>query len=119
MVYLWCFCVIMGWETALYHFGTGHGECNVHLGRYLCKNTEETSNHLLFLYDFRVHYSNNMSEEDLRICKNRNKMGGGFRNASGCKMYCRIMSFIETVKHLGLNIYQSIMTLMDGKPVIY
>lgn len=31
-------------ETALYHFGTGHGECNVHLGRYLCKNTEETSN---------------------------------------------------------------------------
>lgn len=31
-------------ETALCHFGTGHGECNVHLGRYLCKNTEETSN---------------------------------------------------------------------------
>lgn len=31
-------------ETALYHFGTGHGECNVHLGRYLQKNTEETSN---------------------------------------------------------------------------
>lgn len=31
-------------ETALCHFGTEHGECNVHLGRYLCKNTEETSN---------------------------------------------------------------------------
>lgn len=31
-------------ETALYHFGTGHGECNVHLGRYLRKNTDETSN---------------------------------------------------------------------------
>lgn len=31
-------------ETALYHFGTGHGECNVHLGRYLRKNTQETSN---------------------------------------------------------------------------
>ena len=31
-------------ETALYHFGTGHGECNVHLLRYLRKNTEETGN---------------------------------------------------------------------------
>ncbi len=182
-------------ETALYHFGTGHGECNVHLGRYLCKNTEETSNqwshnmemflkgldhgrnelkrkgitafkaeqlerfshrydeliaagyeanqdtkgrlakkeekkllnrlvkyktnHLLFLYDFRVHYSNNMSEKDLRICKNRDKMAGGFRSTSGREMYCWIMSFIETVKRRGLNIYQSIMALMEDKPVIY
>ena len=181
-------------ETALYHFGTGHGECNVHLARYLCKNTEETSNrwshdmemflkgldharnerkrsgqpafrpeqlerfslrydeliaegykankatrgrlarreekallnrlvkykanHLLFLYDFRVHYSNNMSEKDLRICKNRDKMSGGFRNASGREMYCRIISFIETVKRRSLNIYQSIMGLMKGRPVI-
>ena len=31
-------------ETALYHFGTRHGECNVHLERYLLKNTEETGN---------------------------------------------------------------------------
>lgn len=29
-------------ETALYHFGTDHAECNVHLLRYLHKNTEET-----------------------------------------------------------------------------
>ena len=181
-------------ETALYHFGTGHGECNVHLGRYLCKNTEETSNrwshdmemflkglnharnelerhggaafspeqlerfslrydeliaqgyeankgtrgrlakkeektllnrlvkykgnHLLFLSDFRVHYSNNMSEKDLRICKNRDKMAGGFRNASGREMYCRIISFIETIKRRGLNIYRSIIALMAGEPVI-
>ena len=178
-------------ETALYHFGTGHGECNVHLGRYLRKNTEETANrwshdmemflkgldharnevkhhggeafcpeqmeryslrydeliaqgyeankstrgrlakkeekkllnrlvkykanHLLFLYDFRVHYSNNMSEKDLRICKNREKMAGGFRKASGREMYCRIISFIETVKRRGLNIYHSIMALMAGE----
>lgn len=31
-------------ETALYHFGTDHAECNVHLIRYLKKNTEETGN---------------------------------------------------------------------------
>lgn len=31
-------------ETALYHFGTDHVECNVHIIRYLRKNTEETGN---------------------------------------------------------------------------
>lgn len=31
-------------ETALYHFGTEHAECNVHIIRYLRKNTEETGN---------------------------------------------------------------------------
>lgn len=181
-------------ETALYHFGTGHGECNVHLGRYLLKNNEETGNvwshnlgsfldgmnharnerqqkgyesftpgqlerysqrydeiiargleqnkqtngriakkeekallnrlkkykenHLLFLYDFRIHFSNNMSEKDLRICKNRQKMAGGFRTAAGREMYCEIISCIETVKRRGLNIFQSIITLMNGTSVI-
>lgn len=31
-------------ETAMYHFGTEHAECNVHIIRYLRKNTEETGN---------------------------------------------------------------------------
>lgn len=29
-------------ETALYHFGLEHAECNAHIKRYLRKNTEET-----------------------------------------------------------------------------
>lgn len=181
-------------ETALYHFGTRHGECNVHLERYLLKNTEETGNtwshklscflegmnqarkkrilqenecfrpeelerycrryeellskgmeenkhtrgriakreekallkrlkkyrnhHLLFLYDFCVPYSNNRSEKDLRICKNRQKMAGGFRTEAGREMYCEIMSLIETIKRRGLNIFQGIIALMNGAPAI-
>lgn len=181
-------------ETALYHFGTRHGECNVHLERYLLKNTEETGNtwshklrcflegmnqarkkrillgdscftrpelerycmryeelllkgieenkhtkgriakkeekallkrlkkyqknHLLFLYDFRIPYSNNRSEKDLRICKNRQKMAGGFRTAAGRQMYCEIMSLIETIKRRGLNIFQGIIALMNSAPAI-
>lgn len=31
-------------EAALYHFGADHAECNVHLLRYLRKNTEESGN---------------------------------------------------------------------------
>lgn len=181
-------------ETSMYHFGTGHGECNVHLERYLRKNTEETGNswsqklgsflcgmnharkerqkeggtsfrkrelerysqryneliamgreqngktkgrnakkeektllnrlekykgnHLLFLHDFEVHYSNNMSEKDLRMCKNRQKMAGGFRTAEGREMYCRIMSVIGTIKRRGFNVYRSIADILTGTPVI-
>lgn len=31
-------------ETALYHYGIDHTECNVHILRYLRKNTEDTGN---------------------------------------------------------------------------
>lgn len=31
-------------ETAMYHFGTEHAECNIHIIRYLRKNSEETKN---------------------------------------------------------------------------
>lgn len=181
-------------ESGVYHFGTGHAECNVHLSRYLLKNTEETGNswshdltmylnslnhyrktrmeegavcfteeqlkkysdrydeilqkgwaehkqtkgrytrkeekkllnrlkkykenHLLFLYNYKVPFSNNMSERDLRKCKNRQKMSGGFRKIDGMKMYCTIMGYIETVKRRGLNTYQSIAALFGGRSVI-
>ena len=181
-------------ETAAYHFGTRHGECNVHLQRYLLKNTEETGNawshdmgmfldgmnharnerlrkgcrsftegqlesyegrydaviaagreqnkktkgriakkeekvllnrlekykenHLLFLHDFAVPYSNNMSEKDLRMCKNRQKMAGGFRTEKGRQMYCDIMSFVETIKRKKQNVFQSIAALINGTLVI-
>lgn len=181
-------------ETALYHFGSGHGECNVHVCRYLRKNTEETGNrwsrdlasfltgmeharkkrrsegesrfspeelhryearydaiveqgeaqwektkgkyaakeekkllrrlrkyrenHLLFLHDYDVPFSDNMSERDLRKCKNRQKMSGGFRSMEGMEMYCSILSLVETLKRRKENVYRGIVALFEGKPVL-
>lgn len=56
-------------------------------------------NHLLFLHDFSVPFDDNISERDLRKAKNRQKMAGGFRKASGHEMYCSIMTIIETLKN--------------------
>ena len=182
-------------ETALYHFGTGHGECNVHILRYLKKNTEDTGhswsgemvsllcsanrerNHqiaqglgafpakeraafeeryqelirkgrkqnvetkhryakkeeqtllnrmekyrqnlLLFLNDFGVPFDNNMSERDLRKAKNRQKMEGGFRKASGNEMYCSILSIIETLKRREMAMLENIKYLFMGTPAIF
>ena len=49
-------------ETAVYHFGGAHGECNVHLVRYLRKNTEETGNrwsHSLCSFPYRMNEARN------------------------------------------------------------
>ena len=66
---------------------------NVIYGGFRWATKEETSllnrlkkykrNHLLFLHDFNVPFDNNMSERDLRKCKNRQKMSGGFRTEAG------------------------------------
>ena len=166
-------------ETALYHFGTGHAECNAHILRYLLKNDEEAgnqwsiemaellrtmndlkkelsasgidafckelydafsseydgildeateqnkmtkseiakkeekslinrlkqykSNHLLFATRYDVPFTNNMSERDLRKCKNRQKVSGGFRKDLGKSVYCTLLSVIETCKRRGIS----------------
>lgn len=59
-----------------------------------------------------------MSEKDLRICKNREKMTGEFRNGDGRQMYCDIISFVETVKRKKKNIFESIKALINGTSVI-
>lgn len=182
-------------ETALYHFGTDHAECNVHIIRYLRKNSEEAQNkwsedmikllsnmnkdrkeliskgsssmpaecikeyeekyfsilkqgdkenkgtthkyakmeeaalirrmrkyshnHLLFLHDFSIPFNNNISERDLRKAKNRQKMAGGFRKEGGHKMYCSIMTIVETLKKRNMGLIENIRKLFIGTPAIF
>ena len=75
-------------------------------------------NHLLFIHDNRVRFDNNMSERDLRKCKNRQKMAGGFRKTSGQEMYCKIISVIETAKRKGEKIFDKIKQILQGKSVV-
>ena len=182
-------------ETTLYHFGLRHGECNVHLLRYLLKNTEDCStkwsgemtellyemkrrregliaegktqfseeelrefyekydgiiakgivenettqpkwakkeekallnrlekykeNHLLFLRDFDVGFSNNMSERDLRKCKNRQKLTGGFRNHEGLTMFADLLSIVETAKRRKMCVFHTLLAVLNsGAPAI-
>lgn len=75
-------------------------------------------NHLLFLYDFDVPFTNNMSEQDLRKIKNKQKISGGFRKPSGQKIYCDIMSVIETMRRRDINVFNGIKGILAGKAVI-
>ena len=65
-------------------------------------------NHLLLLHRFNVPFDNNMSEHDLRKCKNRQKLSGGFGIAQGRNMACLIICFVEICKRRSLNVFLSI-----------
>ena len=58
-------------------------------------------------------FTNNMSERDLRKCKLRQKMTGGFRTDAGMMIYCRIMSVIETAKRKGEELLEHIKTIFQ------
>ena len=72
-----------------------------HLEKYM-------GNHLLFMECFKVPFDNNISEKDLRKVKNWQKMAGGFRKESGKKMYCLILSIVETLKRRNRNLMEDI-----------
>ena len=76
-------------------------------------------NHLLFLHDFTVPFENNLSERDLRKCKNRQKMSGGFRKPGGMEMYCSILSIVETCKGKEIQVLDTIKKIFEGTPAIF
>ena len=69
------------------------------------------ADHLRFATDFCVEFTNNISESDLRFIKNRAKLSGGFRQKSGRKMCCRLMSIIRTCKKRGMNVIDALIKI--------
>ena len=74
-------------------------------------------NHLLFLHRTDVDFTNNLSERDLRKCKNRQKISGGFRNQTGKSCYCVILSITETAKRKAVPFIRAVRDIMVGKRI--
>jgi len=69
-----------------------------------------------FYHDFRVPFTNNQAERDLRMTKTKRKVAGTFRAEDGLTAYLDIISFIATgIKH-GLSVMDSIMAAIHGNP---
>jgi len=72
---------------------------------------------LRFMYDSDVPFDNNLSERDIRMIKVQQKISGLFRTMCGAEQFCRIRSFISTVKKQGLNVIDSIYQIMCGNQI--
>lgn len=67
--------------------------------------------HLRFATNFKVEFTNNTSEKDLRFIKGRTKVSGGFRQTSGRKMCCDIMSVIRSCKKRGIPVFAALVQI--------
>jgi hypothetical protein len=71
------------------------------------------SNHLLFLYDRRVPYSNSLAERLLRIYKRKEHQVMTFRSFGGLEYLCHALGAIASLREQGMNLYESVATIFD------
>jgi transposase len=68
-------------------------------GLRLSKRMRERKGEILaFIHDFRVPFTNNQAERDLRMAKLHQKISGTFRSDHGPKHFARIRGYISTAR---------------------
>jgi len=76
------------------------------------RNHEEAV--LLFAKNPHVSFTNNRAERDLRMDKVKQKVSGCFRSELLANVYCRVSSYLQTMKYLGYNPLVAIQMALKG-----
>ena len=72
---------------------------------------------LLFVTNKQVPFDNNLAERDLRMVKLKQKISGCFRTNNGAQLFCRIRSYISTVRKQGHSVIQAINLALNQNPI--
>jgi transposase len=73
---------------------------------------------LLFMRAFKVPFDNNQAERDLSMLKVKQKISGCFRTEQGAEEFCRMRSYILTMKKQGLDIMEAIRSVYAGATIM-
>jgi transposase len=83
--------------------------------RMIKRMTKYEQETLLFMYDFDVPFTNNLTERDMRMPKVKQKISGGFRSEDGANAFARIRGYISTVKKRGKSIFEGLTAVFTGE----
>ena len=84
-------------------------------GRNLALRCQKHSLEMLsFLEDPQVPFDNNPAEQNIRMVCIKRKVSGGFRTVKGGEIFCRIRSYIATLRKQGLSVWGGLVSLFQG-----
>ena len=67
----------------------------------LLRLDEREDEALRFAHDFRVPFTNNLAEQDIRMVKLQQKISGSWRTEQGAERYLQVRSYISTARKQG------------------
>lgn len=68
--------------------------------------------------DFRVPFSNNQAERDLRMFKVKDKVSGTFRTLQGARCFARLRGYLSTLRKQGRNVFTGVRNALLGQPFL-
>ena len=72
---------------------------------------------LAFVEDGTVPFTNNQAEQDLRMAKVQQKISGTFRSPAGATAFCRIRSYVSTMRKQGRAVLPALRAVFLGRPL--